>query len=144
MFYSPLPRTLAAALRDLAEPKPAVRVAALRDLMAYVEADRAAVLGGLEQAVCDTAAEVRARAAEAIGDAGLSEGLPWLVTMANDESALARQYAILAPIPWLWSDHTPQPPSPPLRQLGPFWTPLEKGFERSLPGKKPRSKATRR
>jgi HEAT repeat protein len=95
VFYSPLPRTLAAALRDLAEPKPAVRAAALRDLMAYVEGDRAAVLGGLEIAVCDTSAEVRARAAEAIGDAGLSEGLPWLITMANDESALARQYAIL-------------------------------------------------
>lgn len=96
MFYSPLPRTLPAALRDLDESKPLVRVAAVQDLVKYAESDRAEVLTGLEKAVRDESAMVRAKAAEAVGDAGLVEGLEWLLDMIDDVSPIARQNALLA------------------------------------------------
>jgi HEAT repeat protein len=96
MFYSPLPRTLAAALRDLKEDKPTVRVSAVRDLARHVEEHREAVVGGLEEALRDEHAMVRATAAEAIGDAGIVEGVDWLLALMEDDSPIARQNAILA------------------------------------------------
>ncbi len=96
MFYSPLPRTLPAALRDLDEAKPLVRAAAVLDLVKYVESHRDDVLKGLEKAVRDESAMVRAKAAEAVGDAGLVEGIEWLLDMIDDVSPIARQNALLS------------------------------------------------
>ena len=96
MFYSPLPRTLPAALRDLDEAKPLVRAAAVLDLVKYAATDREDVLKGLEKAVRDESAMVRAKAAEAVGDAGLVEGIEWLLDMIDDVSPIARQNALLS------------------------------------------------
>jgi HEAT repeat protein len=96
MFYSPLPRTLAAALRDLKEDKPTVRAAAVRDLVRHVEEHRAEVARGLEEALHDEAAIVRATAAEAVGDAGIVEGVEWLLVAMEDDSPIARQNSICA------------------------------------------------
>lgn len=96
MFYSPLPRTLEAALRDLSEKKPEVRASAVRDLTRHSEDDRPRVIGGLERALTDENALVRATAAECLGELMATESLPKLLVAVEDEHQLVRQNAILA------------------------------------------------
>jgi HEAT repeat protein len=96
MFYSPLPRTLEAALRDLGEKKPEVRASAVRDLARHSESDRERVIGGLERALTDQNALVRATSAECLGELVATESLPKLLVAVEDEHQLVRQNAILA------------------------------------------------
>jgi HEAT repeat protein len=96
MFYSPLPRTLEAALRDLGEKKAEVRASAVRDLARHRESDRERVIGGLERALGDDNALVRATAAECLGELSAIESLPKLLVAVEDDHQLVRQNAILA------------------------------------------------
>lgn len=96
MLYSPLPRTLDAALRDVANDKVTVRVSAIRDLVPHAEAARADVLRALERALEDGHAAVRAAAAEALGDVRGEEALPRLLVAIEDDDQLVRQQAIQA------------------------------------------------
>lgn len=96
MFYSPLPRTLEAALRDLGEKKAEVRASAVRDLARHAETDRERVIGGLERALTDDNALVRATAAECLGELTAIESLPKLLVAVEDDHQLVRQNAILA------------------------------------------------
>jgi len=96
MFHSPLPRTLEAAVRDLGEKKPEVRASAVRDLAKHAETDRERVVQGLERALSDAHALVRATAAETLGALEARESLPKLLVAVEDEHQLVRQNAILA------------------------------------------------
>jgi len=92
----PLPRTLDAALRDLADPKPEVRVDAIADLQAHVPAHRAAALAALDQALRDAAPRVRAAAARVLGESEARELLPALLIACEDDDEAVRQEAIAA------------------------------------------------
>ncbi len=96
MFYQPLPRTLEAALRDLGEKKAEVRASAVRDLTRHGVSDRERVIGGLERALTDQNALVRATAAECLGELVATESLSKLLVLVEDEHQLVRQNAILA------------------------------------------------
>jgi HEAT repeats len=99
MFGAPLlPRTLEAALRDLGAAKPAVRAASARDLAkhGHVEGAREPVIRGLQRALRDEAAEVRAVAATALADLGGAEALAELLVAVEDDDMLVRQMAITA------------------------------------------------
>ncbi|MBI3204886.1 MAG: HEAT repeat domain-containing protein [Myxococcales bacterium] len=95
---SPLPRTLAAALRDAGDKKTQVRVSALRDLARWAsEGNREAVdrLGVV--LVEDPAPGVRADAALALADAGARSAVAALVRCAKgDDEVRVRQMALLA------------------------------------------------
>jgi HEAT repeat protein len=92
----PLPRTLEAALRDLSAERAPVRAASVRDLVAHAGEARERVIRGLQRALRDDAAEVRAAAATALADAGGAEALPDLLVAVEDAHALVRQMAISA------------------------------------------------
>ncbi len=96
MFYAPLPRTLAAALRDLSEKKPEVRASAARDLARHGEENRSAVLSALEKSLKDDHALVRATAAELLGELEATDLLPALLVAVEDDHQLVRQNAIMA------------------------------------------------
>jgi HEAT repeat protein len=107
MFRAPpLPRTLEAALRDVAAAKPAVRADAVRDLVPHGFVDeeptdaqrtaRAQVLRALEAALRDDAAGVRSAAAVALADLAADEMLPALLIAVEDDDAHVRQMAINA------------------------------------------------
>jgi len=95
---SPLPRTLAAALRDAGHKKLEVRLSALRDLARHAAdgSDEAvqrlrAVLKG------DSAVAVRAEAAVALADASASAAVEDLSVSAGEDEALrVRQMALVA------------------------------------------------
>src|SRR6185312_3834946 len=96
----PLPRTLEAALRYLSAERAPVRAASVRDLVVHVSAStpgaRERVIRGLQKALRDDAAEVRAAVATALADAGGGEALPDLLVAVEDQNALVRQMAISA------------------------------------------------
>ena len=97
MFQLPsLPRTLAAALRDLRSEKPAVRASAIRDLAPHAGAARGEVIGALEQALGDSAAPVRANAATALADLGAREAVDALIAAVDDADLHVRQMAVAA------------------------------------------------
>lgn len=97
MFYSPLPRTLEAALRDITDAKVAVRVSAAKDLVSHAQGEgRARVLSAFEKALSDPHALVRSAAAEGLGAAQAKESLAALLAAVEDDHQLVRQTAILA------------------------------------------------
>jgi HEAT repeat protein len=97
MFGTPLlPRTLAAAIRDLGSAKPKMRVEAVRDLARHEGTDRLEVVRGLSGALRDESGEVRATAATALSDIKGREALPALVTALGDGSTLVRQMVVSA------------------------------------------------
>jgi HEAT repeat protein len=97
-LWSPLPRSLAATLRDAVHPKARVRLSALADLVRWAQADErepcAARLLALLEA--DTDVEVRAAAALACADAGLREGLPTLLRVTASGPPRVAQMALVA------------------------------------------------
>lgn len=97
MFYSPLPRTLEAALRDIADAKVSVRVSAAKDLVTHAEGEgRSRAIAAFEKALSDSNALVRSAAAEGLGAAQAKEALGSLLAAVEDEHQLVRQTAILA------------------------------------------------
>jgi HEAT repeat protein len=93
----PLPRSLDAALRDIASPKAAVRAEAARELVPHASAARARVVGILEGALRDDKeGSVRAAAAVSLADIEARESLPALLVAVEDEDPLVRQMAITA------------------------------------------------
>jgi HEAT repeat protein len=92
----PLPRTLDAALRDLASPKAAVRAEAARDLVPHADSARARVVGALEGALRDKDGAVRAAAAVALADIEGREALSSLLVAVEDDDPMVRQMAITA------------------------------------------------
>lgn len=93
---APLPRTLAAALRDLDDPRARVRVSALGDLARHVDASPHGVADAALRCLVDPVADVRAHAAAVLGSAGRAADVPALRRAADDEDALVRQMAIEA------------------------------------------------
>jgi HEAT repeat protein len=97
VFRAPsLPRTLAAALRDVGSAVAATRASAIRDLVEHVDAERKRVVAALERALSDEAPEVRAAAAVALADVRGAEALPALLFAVEDDDAHVRQMAISA------------------------------------------------
>ena len=94
----PLPRTLAAALRDVEHSKLAVRQAAVRDLARLAEGtERPQALSALVKALAkDQAPEVRAAAAVALADAGAGECLKEILRATCDGDLYVRQMALVA------------------------------------------------
>lgn len=92
----PLRRTLAAALRDVGDPKPAVRADAARDLVHHAEAARPEVVRALERVLRDPSHDVRAVAAVALADLRASEALPSLLVAVEDDHPYVRQMALAA------------------------------------------------
>lgn len=95
---SPLPRTLAAALRDVRDKKVLVRASAVRDLARLAEQGHREAVDALGAALRDDSAPgIRAEAAVALADAGGREALQGLVEAATDDAApRVRQMALLA------------------------------------------------
>jgi HEAT repeat protein len=97
-LWSPLPRSLAATLRDAVHPKARVRLSALADLVRWAQTGErepcAARLLALLEA--DTDVEVRAAAALACADAGLREGLPALLRVTASGPPRVAQMALVA------------------------------------------------
>ncbi|MFO0756563.1 MAG: HEAT repeat domain-containing protein [Byssovorax sp.] len=97
MFRAPsLPRTLAAALRDLAADKPAVRASAIRDLVPHAEGARDDVIAALERALEDREASVRATAATALADVNAVESIRALLDAITDPDKDTRAAVISA------------------------------------------------
>lgn len=94
----PLPRTLEAALRDIAHERPHVRLSAVRDLVRLAESParpRAiAALGGA--LLRDPSAEIRAEAAVGLADCGAHEARAELVAALEDAHVRVRQMVVLA------------------------------------------------
>lgn len=95
---SPLPRTLAAALRDAGDKKTQVRVSALRDLARHAHGGSAEAVERLCTVLNeDPAPGVRADAAVALADAGARAAVPALVRAAKgDDEVRVRQMALVA------------------------------------------------
>ena len=104
---APLPRNLAAALRDARHEKPAVRASALTDLVRLarngeIEASNE-LLRLLEHEPLD---DLRARTAMGLADAEVHRARDALLArLENDASASVRQFAVLA----LRPETTPAP-----------------------------------
>lgn len=96
--WSPLPRTLEAALRDVRHSRFEVRLSALRDLVRLATgADRERVLTALKSALeSDEAPGIRAEAAVALADVGAKEHVSALLPRLADEHERVRQMALLA------------------------------------------------
>lgn len=92
----PLPRTLAAALRDVSSKKVAVRADAIRDLVRHADEARPQVLRALDGALRDEDPRVRALAATALADVNAKESLAALLVAVEDDDAHVRQMAISA------------------------------------------------
>lgn len=93
----PLPRTLPAALRDVTHRKTEVRLSAVRDL-ALLARDEAAegAARALTRALADPAAVVRARAATALADAGVTGSSAALLPLLHDADTHVREMALSA------------------------------------------------
>jgi hypothetical protein len=91
-----LPRTLAAALRDVRAEKATVRVAAVQELVPHVTDARNTVVAALSDALRDLAPRVRAAAATGLSDVRAHEALPALLVAIEDDDVLVRQMAISA------------------------------------------------
>jgi HEAT repeat protein len=96
----PLPRTVEAALRDLASTRAATRASAIADLVRHAVLDgelRARSLPMIEAALKnDEAPEVRAAAAVGLGDLGAGEALAALLVAIEDPHVHVRQMALNA------------------------------------------------
>jgi HEAT repeat protein len=92
----PLPRTLEAALRDVASKKPEIRAEAIRELVRYSDDARPQIVRSIEGALRDDDPRVRGLAAMALSDIGAKEALPTLLVAVEDEDAYVRQMAISA------------------------------------------------
>jgi HEAT repeat protein len=95
----PLPRTLAASLRDLESQKASVRASAIRDLVRHALTDsdaRAKAIPLLSAKLKDDSGEVRGAAAVALGDLEAKEALPALLVAMEDDVEYVRQMAINA------------------------------------------------
>lgn len=94
----PLPRTYAAAMRDVSSRRAETRRSALIDLVQYVDSEQrpevAQVLGRLLQRDAD--AEVRALAAIAIADGAFTELSSSLLAALDDSAPRVQQMALLA------------------------------------------------
>jgi HEAT repeat protein len=95
---SPLPRNLAAALRDTHATKAEVRRSALRDLVRHADsADRSTVVSRMAAVLRDDAdPEVRGAAAVALADAGAAEAVDDLLAAIGDAHLRVRQLALVA------------------------------------------------
>lgn len=97
MFRAPpLPRTLAAALRDLESSRVSVRVDAAREIVPHAADDREPVVRALSTALRDQAAEVRSAAALSLADLAAGEALGALLVAVDDDNLHVRQMAITA------------------------------------------------
>lgn len=96
--YSPLPRTLEAALADLAHADTAVRVSALKDLARHADgAERARVIAAVARVLArDPAPGLRAEAAVVLADVEAVEALHELLAAERDPAPRVRQMALLA------------------------------------------------
>jgi HEAT repeat protein len=96
--WSPLPRTLAAALRDVIHTTPRVRLSAVADLERLCAGDGrdAAVEALIATLDSDRDHEVRAAAALALADARAEQGLDALIRAAEGGEARVRQLALVA------------------------------------------------
>lgn len=91
------PRSLAAALRDLHDPKLSVRLSAMRDLVRHARAGEAQAVEALSQVLEDPEEAIRAEAALALADADARSAIELLARVARqDVSVRARQMALLA------------------------------------------------
>lgn len=94
---APLPRTLAAALRDVNSAKVTVRASALKDLVRHARSGEAEAARALAAALEDSDPGVRAEAALGLADADRSEHAVALARVADHDTApRVRQMALLA------------------------------------------------
>ncbi|MGE5786225.1 MAG: HEAT repeat domain-containing protein, partial [Myxococcales bacterium] len=95
---SPLPRTFAAAMRDVESRRTDTRRSALIDLVRYVDSEqRNEVAQALDRIVKnDPDAEVRSLAAIAIADGGFTELADTLAAALDDNAPRVQQMALLA------------------------------------------------
>lgn len=96
--WAPLPRSLSAALRDVANPKPRVRLSAIADLVRWAETDERErcvppLLALLRE---DHDVDVRAAAALALADSHAVEALDALLVAADQGPPRLRQMALVA------------------------------------------------
>jgi HEAT repeat protein len=96
--WSPLPRTLAAALRDVLHAEARVRLSAVADLERLCRGDghEAAVAALIAALSSDKDLEVRAAAALALADARAEDGLGALLRAAEHDEPRVRQLALVA------------------------------------------------
>lgn len=96
--WSPLPRSLGAALRDGAHPKARVRLSAVADLArwASTEGGEPCVAQLAQMAERDSDVEVRAAAVLALADADAEGVLPVLLEAARSGAPRVRQMALVA------------------------------------------------
>lgn len=96
--WSPLPRTLGAALRDVVHKEARVRLSAVADLerLCGGEGREAAVAALIAALSGDVDLEVRAAAALALADARADEALDALVRAAERDEPRVRQLALVA------------------------------------------------
>jgi HEAT repeat protein len=95
--FTPLPRTLEAALRDAEHERPDVRLASLSDLKRHAKGGASTALDALVSRLkSDPEPQVRAGAALAMADVDARLQLPALVEAASDQESGVRQMALLA------------------------------------------------
>ena len=95
--FTPLPRTLEAALRDAQHARPDVRLAALSDLKRHARGGETGAAGALlARLTNDPEPQVRAGAALALADIDARDALEPLVSAASDAEAAVRQMALMA------------------------------------------------
>ncbi len=96
--WTPLPRSLSAAFRDIANSKPRIRISAIADLVRWAETE--ARERCLQQLVTtlgrDEDLDVRAAAALALADIGAVESLDALIDAAERGQPRLRQMALVA------------------------------------------------
>ncbi len=106
--FTPLPRTLEAALRDAEHARPDVRLQTLGDLKRHArEGDESAQRALLTRLTSDPEPQVRANAALALADIDAHETLEPLVSAAGDADPNVRQMALLAVGELAERDHEP-------------------------------------
>ncbi len=92
-----LPRTVAAALRDVDSAQLPIRLAALSDLVRHAREGSSEAVQALRRACLDTGDDVRAKAAVGLADAEVRQALPDVLLLAeHDPSPRVRQMALLA------------------------------------------------
>lgn len=94
--FTPLPRTLEAALRDAQHVRADVRLAALSDLKRHARAGLPSALEQLQSRLADPEPQVRAAAALALADIDARGAVEPLIQATNDGDPGVRQMALLA------------------------------------------------
>jgi HEAT repeat protein len=94
----PLPRTLAAALRDAQHQKPDVRLSALADLSRFAQSGQGEAQAALARALTeDPSDDVRARAAIGLADADVRSAIDALLgSVRREQATRVRQLSVLA------------------------------------------------